>query len=89
MERLKAILKDLQARGIPLVYFRDPKTQEPSVTFTMMVASFVLCVAAVIGKVADSKLLGGLSFDNCLQLLMATGAGYLGRKFMSGDKSLE
>lgn len=89
MEKLKQLLKDMQDRGIPLLYLRDPKTKEPSVTFSMMVVSFVLCVGAVIAKVAESKLLGGLNFDYCLQLLMATGAGYLGRKFMSGNKTME
>ena len=89
MEKLKALLKDLQDRGVPLFYLRDPKTREPSVTFSMTVISFILCVGAVIAKVAESKLLGGLNFDYCLQLLMATGAAYLGRKFMSGDKTIE
>ncbi len=89
MEKLKALAKGLQEKGIPLIYLRDPKTQEPSVTFSMMVVSFVLCTGAVIAKVAESKLLGGLNFEYCLQLLMATGAGYLGRKFMSGDKTIE
>ena len=89
MEKLKALVKSLQDKGIPLVYLQDPKTQLPSITFSMMVISFVLCVAAVIAKVAESKLLGGLNFEYCLQLLMATGAGYLGRKFQSGDKTIE
>lgn len=89
MEKIKQLIKDLQSKGVPLLYLQDPKTKQPSITFTMMVISFVLCVAAVIAKVAESKLLGGLNFEYCLQLLMATGAGYLGRKFQSGDKVTE
>lgn len=89
MEKLKQLVKDLQDKGIPLIYLRDPKTQLPSITFSMMVISFVLCVGAVIAKVAESKLLGGLNFEYCLQLLMATGAAYLGRKFQSDNKTTE
>lgn len=87
MEKLKQLVKDLQDKGIPLIYLRDPKTQLPSITFIMMVVKFVLCVGAVIVKVAESKLLAGLNFQYCLQLLMDTGAGYLGRKFQSRDKT--
>ena len=55
----------------------------------MMVISFILCVGAAIAKVSESKLLGGLNFEYCLQLLMATMTVYLGRKFQSGDTTIE
>jgi len=82
-------LKKLQDKGIPLVFFQDYKTKEPSVSFTMLIVSFMLCVGAVIAKVAESKLLGGLNFEYCLQLLMFSGALYFGRNLSSGSVKME
>lgn len=86
MEKIKALIKTMQEKGIPVLFVRDPKTKEPSVSLTMVVVSFGLCVIGIIGK------MGGywqIDINQSLNLLSISSALYWGRKFSSGDKTVE
>ena len=43
MDKIKAFLKDLQDRGIPLVYLQDPKTKLPSITYNDGNKFYIVC----------------------------------------------
>lgn len=86
-ERLIAFIQKLKDNGIPLVFFRDYATGKPSITFTMSVISFVLCVCAVIAKVNNSKFFGDIDYSECSNLLIISLGAYIGRKFQSDGKS--
>lgn len=81
ISKIKQIVNFMHNKGIPLPMLRDPKTNQPSVTLTMFIASFTVCIAALIGSLV--QLLGGLEYQNALWLFSITGAFYLGRKFQS------
>lgn len=78
----------MSSKGIPFPLLRDPRTQDASLTFSMVVISFTMCTLALIGKVASSNAFGSLDFNNSLQLFLATGGLYWGRAFQKGDSKL-
>lgn len=88
-EKLKEYANKLRDAGIPVVVLQDPVTKKPSVTFSMLVVSFTMCVLALIGNMVD--LVGGIDFDNSKDLLMITGTAYLGRQWqkLGEDKTEE
>ncbi len=87
IERLKSLLNRLKDNGVPLVFFRDYATGKPSITFSMSVISFVLCVCAVIAKVNNSKFFGDIDYSECSNLLIISLGAYIGRKFQSDGKT--
>jgi hypothetical protein len=86
LQKIKAIIASLNEKGIPTPIMRDMVTNKPSITYTMMLVSFVLTVLASF-KLGEDKL--GLNFDQCLQLLSYVGIGYVGRKFQKGSLTVE
>lgn len=79
--KLKALLKELQKKGVPIVIIRDGVTGLPSITYTFFVLSGLLVILGLIGKFA--KLSGGIDMDNALAFFYACSATYVGRKFTS------
>lgn len=85
-------LKQLQAnfiewctkKGIPVITFRDPVTQQPSASFTLLVVSSGLVIFGLINKAA--KLVDGIDIDNALQFFYACAGLYFGRKLTSDKK---
>jgi hypothetical protein len=73
-------------KGIPVVTFRDPVTQKPSASFTLLVVSSGLVIFGLINKVA--KLVDGVDIDNALQFFYACAGLYFSRK-LTGDKKEE
>lgn len=65
-------------KGIPVPCLRDPKTSQPSVSFTMVAVSFGLCVVGLVGKWA--KQLDGINMSEALQLFGLCATLYFGRK---------
>lgn len=89
MEDLKAkwtkLVDQLNVRGIPLPILRAPKTKEPSISYTLMVATYAVWMASVVGKV--SGWLGGINPEDVMPMFIATSALYFGRKFQKkGDQ---
>lgn len=86
MDRLKELLEKLKSNGVPLIFFRDYATSKPSITFTMTVVSFILCILAVIAKTDKSKFFGDIDFAETSNLLIISLGAYIGRKFQSNGK---
>ncbi len=84
--KIKALIKALNEKGIPTPIMRDMVSGKPSITYTMMLLSFVLVVISSFKLGADSL---GLNFDHCLELLSYVGIGYIGRKFQKGAVTVE
>jgi len=87
----KKQLKYWQEKGVPIFFWRDEQKKSPSVSLTMMIISFMLCVFSVIGKFA--KIAEGVDVENSMQLLIITSSLYFGRSFskkmVSEDKKPE
>src|ERR1017187_5580033 len=72
------------SRGIPIYFFRDPKTDKPSVSLTLLIISFIFCVLGLINTASHSKLLGDLDETNAFNLFICTSGLYFGRKLSGG-----
>lgn len=79
MDKLKELIKKWQENGVPLLFIRDVLTGKPSVSLTMMLISFCLCIFSLINKFA--KIVDGVDVDNSIELLIVTASLYLGRSF--------
>jgi hypothetical protein len=84
--RIKSFIDDLNSKGIPTPIMRDMVTGKPSITYTMMMVSFILTVLSSFKLGADNL---GLNFNQCLELLGYVGIGYIGRKFQKGNLTIE
>ena len=84
--KIKSVINTLNEKGIPTPIMRDMISGKPSITYTMMLVSFVLTILASF-NLGEEQL--GLKFDQCLQLLSYVGIGYIGRKFQKGDVTVE
>jgi ABC-type bacteriocin/lantibiotic exporter with double-glycine peptidase domain len=77
LNKIKSKLKELQDKGIPLVFVKDPLTKLPSVSLTLLLVSFLLSVFSLINKFA--KIVDGVDVDNTLELLIVCASLYFGR----------
>ena len=84
--KIKGFLKQLNEKGIPTPILRDMVSMKPSITYTMLLVSFILTVLSAF-KLGAEKL--GLNFNQCLELLGYVGIGYIGRKYQKGDVTIE
>jgi hypothetical protein len=71
-------LKEMNKIGIPLPLLRDPATGQGSVSLTMMVTSFAICIVTLAGKITNY--LGEVDYSNCLWLFGICSSLYFGRK---------
>jgi hypothetical protein len=86
VESLKKAVASGNADGIPVPTIRDPKSGKGSITATMTVVSFGVCVILLAGKV--TKVVGDVDYNNALWLLGVSLGGYLGRKFQGDGKKI-
>lgn len=77
LEKLNQFVDWMHSKGIPLPTLRDPKHGEPSVSYTMMVMSFSVCLIGLLGNV--SKFLE-VDMSQSLMLFTACSALYFGRQ---------
>jgi hypothetical protein len=77
-EKLKKQIAYWQKNGVPILFWRDEQKKAPSVSLTMMLISFMLCVFSNINKFA--KIVDGVDADNSLELFLVTAGLYFGRK---------
>lgn len=73
----------MNTKGIPIPILRDPKTQEGSVSLTLVFISFNVALVGLVGKWAGA--LGGIDLNQALNLFYACAALYWGRKIQGGD----
>jgi len=76
-EKMIALIKELQNRGIPLFFIKDPVSNQPSVSLTMLVVAFTLSIMSLLNKVA--KIVDGVDIENTLELLIICAGLYFGR----------
>lgn len=81
LEKWKAFVHWMSAKGIPVPLLRNPKHQEPSLTFTMVIASYCMCL------VSAAQVVESLNFDHYFELFMAVAALYFGRNFQKNNSS--
>lgn len=77
LNKLKPLIKELQDKGIPVIFLRDPITKSPSVSLTLLIVSFIFSIFALINKFA--KIVDGVDIENTLQLLIICASLYFGR----------
>jgi hypothetical protein len=82
INKIKQFIFNLNEKGVPLPLVRDPNTDSPSVTMTMMIIAFVIAAGGLIGKFA--KILGDVDVSAANYLFLTSAGLYLGRR-MSGD----
>ena len=91
MEKIKELQRKLidwcTKQGIPVFILRDPITQKPSASFTLLVVSSGLVIFGLLNKVA--KLFDGVDIENALQFFYACAGLYFGRKLTSDKKEEE
>lgn len=76
-KKLQNKMTDLQKNGIPIFFFRDEQKKSPSVSLTMMMISFGLCVLSIVSKFFKINQI--VDIENSIQLLMITSSLYFGR----------
>jgi len=86
VDKVKGIIHSLNEKGVPTPIMRDMVSGQPSITYTMLLVSFSMCVLSSF-KFGQEQL--GLQFEQCLQLLSFVGIGYIGRKYQKGDLTVE
>lgn len=70
-------IKKWQKEGVPILFWRDEQKKAPSVSLTMMLISFALCVFSLINKFA--KIVDGVDVDNSIELFIVCAGLYFGR----------
>lgn len=83
--QLKAFVNKLNQAGVPLPLLRDPKSGMASVSLTMMLLSFLVCIVGLIGKLAGP--LDGINLSEALTLFGVTASLYFGRNLSIGSKN--
>jgi hypothetical protein len=78
LDKLKQLYNYLHNRGFKFPLLNDPNTDQPSVTLTMMVISFVFCLAGLFQKLNNTDL--DIDMSQALVLLTITSSLYLGHK---------
>lgn len=86
LDKIEKLLADMNSKGIPIPVVRDPKTGFGSLTATMVVVSFAVCLGLLAGKV--TKVVGNVDYDNALWLLGLTLSTYLGRQYQKNGKQV-
>lgn len=79
LDTIKEKIKHWQEQGIPILFFRDQDKKGPSVSLTMLIISFTLCLFALVNKFA--KIVQGVDIENSLQLFVICAGLYFGRSF--------
>lgn len=87
LDKIKQKIQELQEKGFPIVFFRDPLTKLPSVSLTLLLIAFALSIFSLINKFA--KIVDGVDVDNTLELLIVTASLYFGRSISKKINSKE
>lgn len=90
-DKINNKIKHWQKEGVPILFWRDEQKKSPSVSLTMMLISFALCVFSLINKFA--KVVDGVDVENSMQLFLICAGLYFGRslskKAQTDDKTIE
>ncbi len=75
-EKVKAAIKDLQDKGVPVFVLQDPITKLPSITFSFFVVSGLVCLAAAFDNI---KAFAGINYSEIKEFFDMCMWAYLGR----------
>lgn len=78
LEKLRQFVNWMHDRGIPLPLLRDSGRDAPSISYTMMVISFLFCLLGLLQKLNSTDL--DVDMSQALVLLGITTSLYYGRK---------
>ena len=87
IDKIKEFMKKLNEKGIGVPMIRDPKSQMPSVSLTMMIISFNVVLVGLAGNA--SGYFGGINIEQAMYLLITTSSLYFGRTLTYGSKTVE
>lgn len=87
INKIKQFIFNLNEKGVPLPFVRDPGTDQPSATLTMMIISFAIAAGGLMGKFA--KVLGDVDVSGANYLFLTAAGLYLGRRINSDGKKTE
>lgn len=87
LEKIKQKIQELQEQGVPLLFAKDPVSKQPSVSLSLLLVSFCLCIFSLINKFA--KIVEGVDIENSLQLLIICASLYFGRSLSKKMNSKE
>jgi len=86
-KKIQDKIENMQKNGVPIFFFRDEQKKCPSVSLTMMLISFNLCLFSLINKFA--KIVQGVDVENSLQLFMICAGLYFGRSISKKVQSTD
>lgn len=86
-KKFKNQIRKWQQHGVPILFWRDEQKKAPSVSLTMMLISFILCVFSLINKFA--KIVEGVDVENSMQLFMICAGLYFGRSLGKNKSKLD
>jgi hypothetical protein len=78
-ESIKTFIKNLQDKGVVLLFVVDPVNKQPSVSLTLLIVSFTLWILSLSKELSNH--LGLIDTDNALNGVIVTAGLYLGRSF--------
>jgi len=81
----KNIINWMHQKGIPIILFRDPLTEQPSFTLTMALTSFLFCLVGLFQKLNNTDL--DIDMSQALWLLTITSGLYLGRRVTGNSQT--
>lgn len=77
-DKIKSFYNKMNQQGLSFPVLKDPTTQQPSVSLTMMIISFVFCLAGLMTKLNSTDL--DVDMSQALTLFGVTSALYFSRK---------
>ncbi len=86
-EKIKQFITWCNAKGIPVPVLRDPVTQTPSTSFTLVVVSSGFVSLGLLNSLAE--VFHGVDMQSALYWAGMTYALYFGRKVSGDGKSIE
>jgi hypothetical protein len=86
VQKIKEIINKMNEKGIPIPMVRDPKTQKPSVSLTLVVISGNIVLISLLNSFAN--VFKGVDTESAIYWFIVCFGGYLGRKFQTNGKDL-
>lgn len=85
IQSVKDFIKKLQSQGLPIILLQDPKTKEPSLSFTLVVLAAIYCAMGIFSNYF--VFLKGINVEAAFNFFLASASLYWGRKLSLNGKS--
>ena len=87
LDQFKVFFGKINSLGIPVPVLRDPRTGLGSVSLTLLIISFVVVLAGLVGKITN--LIGNVDLTNGLWLFGICTSLYFGRGFQNKGMTID